>query len=106
MALAVAIGAVTQLRILGGTIGVATSTNLLNNHIKSSLSPILSSAQLNTLLQSTLIIRYFDPVLESQVKNVFAQGYKMQNGAILGFAAAEFFAILLMWEKKSKTGWS
>lgn len=96
--LAVALGGVTQFRVLGGTAGVAIATSLLNNHVKNSLSSTLRSDQLSAVLQSTQIIGTLEPTLQVQVRMVFAEGYNKGLGAMLGFAAAEFLSILLMWE--------
>ena len=100
--LAVALGGVTQLRILGGTVGVAVATNLLNNRVKTHLSSVLPPGQLNAILQSTQIIENLEAGIQKQVKSVFAEGYNTQTGAMLGFSAAEFLAVMLMWEKNPK----
>lgn len=50
-AVAVFVGALTQARILGGSIGLAVTTNILHKWIKSS-SDSLSSQQLSGLLES------------------------------------------------------
>lgn len=99
---AVALGSVTQFRVLGGTVGVVTATNLLNNHVKNSLSSILPSDQLSAVLQSTQIIGTLEANLQTQVRFVFAEGYTKGMGAMLGFAAAELLSILLMWEKSPR----
>jgi len=95
-------GGVTQLRFLGGTIGVSIATNLLNNHVKKALSSILSPSQLGELLQSTQVIKNLEPAIGMQVRTAFAEGYRMQTGEILGFVAAEFLSIGLMWERKPR----
>ena len=97
-----ALGGVTQLRVLGGTVGVAIATNVLNNFVIKTLSPTLPHDQLEQLLQSTQVIATLEPSVERQVRMVFARGYNMQIGAMLGFSAAEFLAILLMWEAKPR----
>jgi hypothetical protein len=84
---------------LGGTVGVAIATNLLNNHVKDNLSSVLRPDQLSAVLQSTEIIRTLEPTLQTHVRMVFAEGYNMGVGSMLGFAAAEFLSIILMWEK-------
>jgi hypothetical protein len=99
---AVALGGVTQFRVLGGTVGVAIATNLLYNHVKNSLSSILRSDQLGVVLQSTQMIETLEPALQKHVRMVFAAGYNKGVGAMLGFAAAEFLSILLMWEKRPR----
>ena len=81
---------------------MAIATNLLNNHVKNGLSSVLRPDQLGAVLQSTQIIGTLEPALQAHVKSVFAEGYNMGMGALLGFAAAEFLSILLMWEKKPR----
>ena len=94
-------GALTQCRVLGGAIGIAMATNLVNNRVKSTLSPILSEAQLTSLfIEPTEAIRMFQPALQDQVRMAFATGYNLQTRALLGFSAAEFLALALMWERR------
>ena len=96
-------GALTQCRVLGGAIGIGMATNLVNNQLKSSLSSILSEAQLSSLfIQPTEAIRMLQPALQDQVRMAFATGYNLQTRALLGFSAAEFLAIALMWERKPR----
>lgn len=102
ISVAVALGGITQLRILGGAIGVAIATNLLNNYVTSKLSSVLSANQLREVLQSTQVVATLEPALQARVKTAFAEGYNRQVGAMLGFSAAEFVALLLMWEKKPR----
>ena len=62
---AVAMGAITQIRALGGVIGLAIVTNVLNSYIKSQLSISLSKEQMALLLQSTAYIPTFPPELQA-----------------------------------------
>jgi len=99
---AVALSGVTQLRVLGGAIGVSAATNLLNNHIEGSLSSVLSPTQLKLITKSTRFVAFLDPAVQDKVKLIFAEGYNLGTATILAFTVAQFLSILLMWERKPR----
>jgi hypothetical protein len=92
-------GGVTQLRILGGAIGVSIATNLLNNTVKSRLDAILSSDVIRKILENVSLVRLLSPPEQSLVQAAFADGYQWQLLMILWFCAAEIVALALMWKK-------
>ena len=92
-------GGVTQMRILGGAIGVAIATNLLNNTVKSALMGLLSSKTINNLLGNISSIKTLSPQDQTIAQDAFADGYHKQLAMILGFCAAEVITIALMWER-------
>ncbi|KAF7881905.1 uncharacterized protein EAF02_006593 [Botrytis sinoallii] len=100
--LAVALGGVTQMRILGGAIGVAIATSLLSSNVISALADILPAETVNHLLQNISSVALLSPGDQIAVRTAFAQGYKKQLAMILGFCAAELLAIGLMWERKPR----
>ncbi|ORY63857.1 major facilitator superfamily domain-containing protein [Pseudomassariella vexata] len=55
--MAVGMGSVTQIRILGGTIGFAICSALLNNHIKAEASGFLTVEQVAALLESFQVVK-------------------------------------------------
>lgn len=93
-------GGVTQLRVLGGALWISIGTNLLNSQIKKSLSSILSEQHLTNFLQAPQLVGGLDPELRNRARLAFAEGYNIQIGEILGFVAAEFISIALLWERK------
>ena len=97
---AVAVGAVTQFRSLGGVIGLAISTNALNGYVKPRLSSILSAKQLSGLLQYAGIIGTFPAELQGVVRATFGQGYDLQMKVMIGFGVAQVLLLPLMWEKQ------
>jgi hypothetical protein len=99
LAAAVAMGGVTQMRILGGAIGVSIATNLLNNTVKGRLEAVLSSGVISNILENVSSVRALSPSDQSLVQAAFADGYQKQLAMILGFCAAEVVALALMWEK-------
>ncbi|MCJ1356673.1 MAG: hypothetical protein MMC33_006668 [Icmadophila ericetorum] len=98
----VALGALTQFRALGGVIGLAIATNVLNNHLTSHLERVLSPEQLANLLQSAATIAELPPALEGVVRETFREGFNLQMRIMIGFGAAQILAMAVMWEKKPR----
>lgn len=84
---------------MGGAIGLATATGVLNSYIRSHLAQILSPAQINTLLRTTDAFRELAPELKDSVRMIFARGYNLQIQVMIGFAAAQLPVSLLMWKR-------
>ncbi|KAK3169217.1 hypothetical protein OEA41_008600 [Lepraria neglecta] len=95
------IGALTQARILGGSIGLAVCTNILKKKVKSA-SSFLSSQQMNDLLQSAQTIKTLPPSLQEAMRQVFGKGYNEEMQALTAFGGATVLATLMMWEKKPR----
>ena len=99
---AVFVGALTQARILGGSIGLAACTNILNHKVKSQSQHFLSSQQLNGILASAQTINALPPDLQILIRRIFADGYNEEMQALTAFGGACLLASLLMWEKKPR----
>ncbi|KAJ5650183.1 uncharacterized protein N7484_003906 [Penicillium longicatenatum] len=97
-ALAVALGGVTQLRVLGGAIGVSAATNLLNNTAREKLAIYLPTEELARILRDISSVKTLSLADQSIIHAAFAAGYHKQLAMILGFCAAEYIALVLMWE--------
>lgn len=100
---AVAMGAVTQFRIMGGALGLAIATNVLNTYVKSHLSASIAPQQVSTILSSAEEINVLDPAVRSTVRAIFGHGYNLQMEVLIGFGAAQIPASLLMWGNHVKT---
>jgi len=98
---AVFIGALTQARILGGSIGLSVGTNVLNDKVKSA-SDFLSQQQLQSLLNSAQSIKTLPPSLQEAVRQTFAKGYNEQMQVLAAFGGAAVLAALMMWERKPR----
>ena len=101
IALAVFIGALTQARNLGGSIGLAVCTNVLNDNVKSK-STFLSLQQLHDLLQSTETIKTLPPYLQEGVRQIYGTGYNKEMQVLTAFGGAAVLATFLMWETKPR----
>lgn len=93
-----ALGGVTQLRILGGAVGVSIATNLFNHTAKTQLASKLPADMLSYILRDVSAIRSLAPETRSIVFAAFADGYHKQLAMMLGFCAAEIIALMLIWE--------
>ncbi|TGO66605.1 hypothetical protein BELL_0946g00010 [Botrytis elliptica] len=97
---AVAVSSITQFRILGGVLGIAIATAAYKSNILSNLDKILTKEQRSLILESTSMIKTFDPKVQMQIRGVFAEGYNIQFRILVAFAAAQIPSSLLMWQEK------
>ncbi|KAI0405659.1 putative efflux pump antibiotic resistance protein [Xylaria palmicola] len=98
--IAVATGAIVQLRFLGGAIGVAITSAYMNSYLKSSLADILSPDMLDAVLQDTSVIMGLNSELQQDVKQIFAYGYATQIRILIGFTAVQLLSISLLWQRR------
>ncbi len=99
----VIIGAVTQVRVLGGTIGLAISTVILNSYAKTKLREQLSASQISAISQS--LTDGLEGLTEEEVKfvkGVFLSGYNRIWVFVAGFSSAVVASVFIMWERKPR----
>lgn len=96
-------GAITQVRVLGGTISLAICAAILNNHLKTNLKDILSPEQTTLLLDSLEAIRSLTPSEQYEVKKTFAEGYHSQNIFMTVMTGLGLISSLFLWERKPRT---
>ncbi|KAJ5856379.1 uncharacterized protein N7529_010323 [Penicillium soppii] len=94
--LAIGTGAVVQFRFLGGAVGLAIASNIQNGRLSEHLEGILTSHQLHLFLENVKSTQYLPPHMQDEVKNVFAGSYSTQLRVMIGFAAAQLLATLLL----------
>ncbi len=99
---AVATGATLQFRFLGGAVGLAIVSSVMNSYLKSKLKNAIPQKDLEALLQTTSVLTTFDPGSLHLVREVFAAGYNIQFRIMIGFAAAQFLAGALMWKGRAQ----
>ena len=91
-------GAATQIRVLGGTIGLAVCSAILRNYVASQTSAVLDPNQQAALLESFQNIRGLPVELQAQVRHVYAAGYSQQMRAMLYFCIASLVSLGLIVE--------
>lgn len=97
---AVAMGAITQFRIMGSAIGLSIVNSVMHSMLRSGLAPILTPLQLNEVLDSAQYIADFPPKVREQVLSKFSDGYNVQMRILAGLAAGQIIGTLIMWQKK------
>ena len=98
--IAIGTGAITQFRVMGGTIGLAIVASVLDGWLRSRLPLVLSPQQIDNVLRSAGAIRRFEPAVQDAVRVIFAQGFNLQFRILIGFTVAQFPVTLLIWQKK------
>ncbi|KAJ4117611.1 hypothetical protein NW768_010978 [Fusarium equiseti] len=101
--LSVMMGALTQIRVLGGTVSLAICATILNNHLKPKLADIVSAEQAAAIFDSVSAIENLNPSQQLAVRKAFAEGYNMQNIFMTAMAAAGLIASLFLWEKNPRS---
>lgn len=92
-------GAITQIRVLGGVIGIAIAQAILSNHIKSSLREVLGPQQLDALLHSTDELKNMTASQVRATRETYGQGFKLQTRAMLYIAIASFVISVASFKK-------
>lgn len=94
--LAIATGTVVQFRFLGGAIGLAIASNILNGNLSNHLQGVFSSHDLHLFLENVKTIKYLSPYLQEKIKGTFVESYSTQLRVMIGFAAVQLPATLLL----------
>ena len=94
--LAVTQGALTQMRSLGGSIGLAVAVIVFNNKIRATaaLTSVLTPSQTSELLKSPLAISRLTPPEQALVAKVYAKAFTNEMQVATYVAAACFVVSL------------
>lgn len=98
---AVGMGAVSQLRVMGGAIVLSIATSVFNGYTRSRISDILhaAGAPVNSL-ESFEYLASLDSVEREHIIVIMARGYNLQMYVLCAFASMQIPAALLLWRKK------
>ena len=91
--------AMIQFRTMGGAIGLAIVTTVINGYIRNHLKGILPPDQIGSLLQTTEAFTALPPAVAETVKSVFARGYNLQMQIMIGFSAVQIPVTFIMWQR-------
>ena len=109
-------GALTQVRVLGGTIGLAIwdpyappfpflmeiTDHLLSPAQPSELQNIITSSQLLEISDSITTIETLTPEQQAAVRTTFAEGYNKQMRIMTIFSGVAVLTTLLLWERRPR----
>jgi hypothetical protein len=93
----------SQGRLLGGNIGLAIATIVLNQQLISDLSGIVPSDELDNLRHSLLAMSSLTAQQAEVVRQAFADAFKTQVVINIGVAGAAFVFAMCTWERHPTT---
>jgi hypothetical protein len=91
---------VIQFRTLGGAVFLAIASSVFLNFVRTNLSKLLPSQQVDAILKSTETLEFIPAEDRVAVAEIFSKGYNLQFRILIVLSAAQFLAALLMWKKK------
>lgn len=94
---AVSMGAITQIRVLGGLIGIAVSQTILNDRVRSKLVEILNPEQLSSLMASIRSLDGFSASQVQQIRDAYGNGFNLQFRVMLYIGIACLLITLGCW---------
>ncbi|PYH67690.1 putative MFS multidrug transporter [Aspergillus vadensis CBS 113365] len=86
--LAITMGAVTQVRVLGGTIGISIGQVLITHFVDRDLSDVLSTDEMAALKASVSSSRNFPASKQNAVSEVYGRAFNAQIKVVLYITAA------------------
>ena len=86
--------AVSSLRSLGGTIGIAIGNIVLSSHVWNHLSPTLNPAEVHLVVQTPEKIPTLTPDQIDFVRQAFGKGFNFNTKIILYFSLVAFVSCL------------
>lgn len=97
-------GAVSQLRVMGGAIGLSIATSVFNSYTKPKMAELLREIQappnFDQSLQSISLLESSD---QQRIKAILARGYNLQMFVLCALGALQIPTAFLMWRKKQMT---
>ncbi|OBR04791.1 Drug resistance transporter EmrB/QacA subfamily [Colletotrichum higginsianum IMI 349063] len=99
----ITISAITQIRVLGGVIGVAAAQAILNAEINNSLGGVLPPEKLKALQQSATAISSFTSEEAAITIQSYGRGFQLQYKIMIGLSAAALLASLGCLQKKAES---
>jgi len=100
---AAAQGLLSETRILGGNVGLAVSTIILNARLSHDLKDVLSPQQLLAIQNSLNSIALLDPVQQAAVQRTFARAFQTQFWVCIGIGALAALTGVFLWQRHPPT---
>ncbi|KAI9778082.1 MAG: hypothetical protein M1839_008386 [Geoglossum umbratile] len=96
---ALAVGALAQVRVLGGVVGVAIAQSLLNSVVENELSRVLDQAQIDALRRSVSEIHNMTAAEAAFVRESYSKAFNLQSRTMMYFAMASFLLSFLVYRR-------
>lgn len=98
--IAISGGALLQFRVLGGALGLAIASTVMNNYLSSHLGPLIGAENLALILKSTSEIQTLPAEFQVDTVDALAHGYNLQMKVNIGFSVVQVLAVGLLWRRK------
>lgn len=92
-------GAITQVRVLGGIIGLAIVQAILISYLRSTLNSVLTPQQLESILASTTNIASLSPATAALTRASYGDASNIQMRIVAGFGGASLLVSLFTWRR-------
>jgi hypothetical protein len=89
-------GALTQIRVLGGTVSLAVCSAVLSNYLREHLAGVITPAEFGAIAETFGAIEKLGPERVAKVRLAFAEGYRRQFQILTGFSGAALLAALFL----------
>jgi hypothetical protein len=99
---AVSLGAVTQMRQLGGVIGLAVTQAILNGDFRSQLAKFLSTEELKAVMLSTENIKRLSAAHKDLTCRAYGSSSNAQMRVVTAFAGAAILTSIFAWQRAPK----
>ncbi|KAL2267092.1 hypothetical protein VTJ83DRAFT_4369 [Remersonia thermophila] len=99
----VVMGALTQIRVLGGTVALAICSAVMSNHLRDSLGGLVTPTEAAEIAETLGAINKLDAERMAQVRLAFAQGYRTQIQLLTGFSGAALVSALFLISRRPIT---
>lgn len=96
---AISQGIIAQMRVFGGSIGVAVSIIVLITRIQSSLQDTLTEEQLAQFYRSPLSLFTFSPAQQLQAREAFIKAFDIDMYICIGVGAASLIVALFTYQR-------
>lgn len=92
-------GAASQFRQMGGSIGIAIVTAVFNSYVTSPLSNLTGTSDLTAVEGLGQYLGDLQASTQNEVRLILGQGYNRQMLVLCGLAAAQIPAGFLLWRR-------
>ncbi|QKX63091.1 uncharacterized protein TRUGW13939_10259 [Talaromyces rugulosus] len=100
--LPVTMGALSQVRILGGTLGLAVSATVLDSQISQTLKALRDPETLQAITDSFTAIDLLSLTDQQAVRVAFSEGFNKQSIVLAAFSAAALICSMFLWEESPR----
>ncbi|KAJ4312717.1 hypothetical protein N0V84_009779 [Fusarium piperis] len=100
--LSVMMGALTQIRVLGGTVSLAICAAILNNQLTLKLDRVVSPEQAAAIYDSISAVNDLNSTQQAAVRLAFAEGYNLQNIFMTVMSALGLITSFFLWERNPR----